>query len=299
MAMEHLLTSEEVAEFLHVDPVTVRRLITKNELSAYRIGSDYRIAPNDLTNYLTRQRVVAEAEQEGARPLESAVRQLNMWVRKRFQSGNAMDRDRFDKFTERARKVMSLAQAEAHRLQHNYIGTEHLLLGLVSEGGGVAALALQECGVTLERVRADVEEIIGIGDKPVIGLVGLTPRAKKVIELAVDEARRMSHRYIGTEHILLGLIREGEGIAAGVLTHTGLSLNHLRQEVLRILSERGFATPLNDNLQEAQTASEPTDSEPAASEPTDSASAASEPTDSASAASELAQPETQEPDTDA
>jgi len=261
MAMEHLLTSEEVAEFLHVDPVTVRRLITKNELSAYRIGSDYRIAPNDLTNYLTRQRVVAEAEQESTKPLESAVRQFNMWVRKRFQGAGAMDRDRFDKFTERARQVMSLAQAEAHRLQHSYIGTEHLLLGLVSEGGGIAAQALQACGVTLEQVRTDVEGIIGKGDKPVIGLVGLTPRAKKVIELAVDETRRMSHQYIGTEHILLGLIREGEGIAAGVLTQSGLSLNQLRQEVLKLLNGKGLYTPLNDTLEKEPTASEPTQPE--------------------------------------
>ena len=125
--------------------------------------------------------------------------------------------DRFDKFTERARKVLTLAQEEAQRFNHNYIGTEHLLLGLVREGDGVAAKVLENMGVELNKVRSAVEFIIGRGDRPVIGEIGLTPRAKKVIELAVDEARRLNHHYIGTEHLLLGLVREGEGIAAGVL----------------------------------------------------------------------------------
>ena len=127
------------------------------------------------------------------------------------------DRDRFDKFTERARRVLSLAQEEAQRFQHNYIGTEHLLLGLVRESEGVAAKVLGNLGVELYRVRNAVEFIIGRGDRIVLGEIGLTPRAKKVIELAVDEARRLNHHYIGTEHLLLGLVREGEGIAAGVL----------------------------------------------------------------------------------
>ena len=112
------------------------------------------------------------------------------------------DRDRFDKFTERARKVLSLAQEEAQRFQHNYIGTEHLLLGLVREGEGVAAKVLSNLGVELNKVRSAVEFIIGRGDRIVLGEIGLTPRAKKVIELAVDEARRLNHHYIGTEHLL-------------------------------------------------------------------------------------------------
>src|SRR6266487_5449317 len=116
------------------------------------------------------------------------------------------DRDRFDKFTEQAKKALSLAQEEAHRLKHNYIGTEHLLLGLV-RGEGVAAKVLQKLGVELQTVRNAVEFIIGRGDRIVLE-IGLTPRAKKVIELAIDEARRMNHHYIGTEHLLLGLIRE-------------------------------------------------------------------------------------------
>src|SRR3989304_2774607 len=145
--------------------------------------------------------------------------------------------DRFDKFTERARKALTLAQEEAQRFNHNYIGTEHLLLGLVREGDGVAAKVLSNLGVELNKVRSAVEFIIGRGDRAVTGEVGLTPRAKKVIELAVDEARRLNHHYIGTEHVLLGLVREGEGIAAGVLESLGVNLERVRAETTRILSQ--------------------------------------------------------------
>ncbi|MBI2941917.1 MAG: ATP-dependent Clp protease ATP-binding subunit, partial [Chloroflexi bacterium] len=147
------------------------------------------------------------------------------------------DRDRFDKFTERARKVLTLAQEEAQRFNHNYIGTEHLLLGLVREGDGVAAKVLSNMGVELNKVRSAVEFIIGRGDRMVMGEIGLTPRAKKVIELAVDEARRLNHHYIGTEHLLLGLVREGEGIAAGVLESLGVSLDKVRAQVIHVLSQ--------------------------------------------------------------
>ena len=119
---------------------------------------------------------------------------------------------RFEKFSERARRVLSLAQEEAQRFNHNYIGTEHILLGLVRETEGVAARVLSGLGVDLTKVRSAVEFIIGRGEKPTQGEIGLTPRAKKVVELAVDEARRMNHTYIGTEHLLIGLLREGEGI---------------------------------------------------------------------------------------
>ncbi len=145
--------------------------------------------------------------------------------------------DRFDKFTERARRVLTLAQEEAQRFNHNYIGTEHLLLGLVREGDGVAAKVLANLGVELNKVRSAVEFIIGRGDRTVLGEIGLTPRAKKVIELAVDEARRLNHHYIGTEHVLLGLVREGEGIAAGVLESLGINLERVRAETTRILSQ--------------------------------------------------------------
>src|SRR5881275_2520601 len=149
------------------------------------------------------------------------------------------DRDRFDKFTERARKVLSLAQEEAQRFQHNYIGTEHILLGLVREQEGVAARVLSNLGIELPKVRSAVEFIIGRGDRIVMGEIGLTPRAKKVIELAVDEARRLNHHYIGTEHLLLGLVREGEGIAAGVLESLGVSLEKVRSQVIQVLNTSG------------------------------------------------------------
>ena len=145
--------------------------------------------------------------------------------------------DRFDKFTERARRVLTLAQEEAQRFNHNYIGTEHLLLGLVREGDGIAAKVLANLGVELSKVRSAVEFIIGRGDRAVLGEIGLTPRAKKVIELSVDEARRLNHHYIGTEHLLLGLVREGEGIAAGVLESLGVNLERVRAETTRVLSQ--------------------------------------------------------------
>ena len=144
---------------------------------------------------------------------------------------------RFEKFSERARRVLSLAQEEAQRFNHNYIGTEHILLGLVRETEGVAARVLANLGVDLNKVRSAVEFIIGRGERPAQGEIGLTPRAKKVVELAVDEARRMNHTYIGTEHLLIGLLREGEGVAAGVLESLGVTLDKVRTETHRILSQ--------------------------------------------------------------
>ncbi len=145
--------------------------------------------------------------------------------------------EKFDKFTDRARKVLTLAQEEAQRFNHNYIGTEHLLLGLVREGDGVAAKVLANMGVQLPKVRSAVEFIIGRGESMIMGEIGLTPRAKKVIELAVDEARRLNHHYIGTEHLLLGLVREGEGVAAGVLESLGVNLEKVRAQVMQVVSQ--------------------------------------------------------------
>ena len=145
--------------------------------------------------------------------------------------------NQFDKFTERARKVLTLAQEEAQRFNHNYIGTEHLLLGLVREGDGVAARVLSNMGVQLPKVRSAVEFIIGRGEGAVVGEIGLTPRAKKVLELAIDEARRLNHHYIGTEHLLLGLVREGEGIAAGVLESLGVNLEKVRTQVMQVVNQ--------------------------------------------------------------
>src|SRR5579885_2928132 len=150
-----------------------------------------------------------------------------------------MQMDRFDKFTERARKVRSLAQEEAQRFNHNYIGAEHLLLGLVREGDGVGAKVLLHLGVELNKLRSAVEAAIGRGDRLVLGEMGLTPQAKKVIELAVDESRRLNHHYIGTEHLLLGLVRENSGIAAGVLESLGVNLEKVRTQTIQVLSQSG------------------------------------------------------------
>jgi len=144
--------------------------------------------------------------------------------------------DQFDNFTERARHVLMVAREEAVRFSHNYIGTEHILLGLVREQDGVAAKVLANLGVELNKVRSGTEFIIGRGDRQVLYEIGLTPRAKKVIELAVDETRRMHHTWIGTQHILLGLIRENEGIAAGILESLGVNLERARAETTRVLS---------------------------------------------------------------
>jgi ATP-dependent Clp protease ATP-binding subunit ClpA len=164
--------------------------------------------------------------------------------------------DKFDKFTERARLVLRQAQEEAQKLNHNYIGTEHILLGLVREEMhvSIAVKMLEYLGARPNKVRAAVIHIIGHGDRLVLGEVGLTPRAKKVMELAVDEARRLNHHYIGTEHLLLGLVREGEGIAAGVLESLGINLQRAR-DALTDMPRRAS--------RESETSARPAESEPA------------------------------------
>lgn len=131
--------------------------------------------------------------------------------------------------------MVVLAQQEARNLDHNYIGTEHLLLGLISEGEGIAALALGQLGISLERIRIDVEAIVGRGSEPQSGNIPFTPRAKKVLELSLREALQLGHSYIGTEHILLGLVREGEGVAAQVLVRLGADLDRVRETVTELL----------------------------------------------------------------
>jgi ATP-dependent Clp protease ATP-binding subunit ClpC len=141
----------------------------------------------------------------------------------------------FERFTDRARRVVVLAQDEARLLNHDYIGTEHILLGLVHEGEGVAAKAMAAMGISLEAVRQQVEQIIGRGQQAPSGHIPFTPRAKKVLELSLRESLQLGHDYIGTEHILLGLLREGEGVAAQVLVRLGADLNRVRQEVIKLL----------------------------------------------------------------
>jgi ATP-dependent Clp protease ATP-binding subunit ClpC len=141
----------------------------------------------------------------------------------------------FERFTERARQVVVLAQDEARALKHNYIGTEHILLGLLREEEGLAARVLDSLEITVEEVRAQVARIVGQGDEVTTGQIPFTPRAKKVLELSLREALQLGHNYIGTEHILLGLIREGEGVAAQVLQKLGADLNRVRQAVVQLL----------------------------------------------------------------
>jgi len=152
---------------------------------------------------------------------------------------------RFEKFSERARRVLTLAQEEAQHLNHSYIGTEHILLGLLREEDGVAAKVLTSLGANLGKVRSGVEFIIGRGEKPNTGEIGLTPRAKRVIELAIDEARHLGHNYIGTEHLLLGLLHEGGGVAAGVLDSFGITLEQVRNETVKLLSQNATKQPRN------------------------------------------------------
>ncbi len=142
----------------------------------------------------------------------------------------------FERFTDRARKVMALATQEAQRFNHEYVGTEHILLGLVQEGTGVGANVLKNLGVDLQKVRMEVERLAKSGPEMVtMGKLPQTPRAKKVIEYAIEEARNLDHNYVGTEHLLLGLLREGEGVAAQVLMNMGLKLDEVREEVLHLL----------------------------------------------------------------
>ncbi|MGO9778818.1 MAG: Clp protease N-terminal domain-containing protein, partial [Streptosporangiaceae bacterium] len=141
----------------------------------------------------------------------------------------------FERFTDRARRAVVLAQEEARLLNHNSIGTEHILLGLIREGGGVAARALESLGISLEAVRRQVEEIVGPGQQAPSGHIPFTPRAKKVLELSLREALQLGHNYIGTEHILLGLIREGDGVAAQVLVKLGADPTRIRRQVLQLL----------------------------------------------------------------
>jgi excisionase family DNA binding protein len=235
MTMEPLLTTEEVADFLRVDIVTVRRLVNRGELTAYRIGGEYRFTRADLEDFLKRQRI---------------------------PTGEDAKKEPFKYFTERARRVMGLAESEAQRLEHSYIGTEHMLLGLVSESEGVAARVLSSFGVELDKTRNEIVSILKQGQEksnPVLSKIKsamvqgeiviagrqvvLTKRAKKVIELAAEQARLLGHQYIGTEHLLLGVIREGEGLAVGVLENLGIDLQQIRAKTLELLKSQEAAPP--------------------------------------------------------
>jgi excisionase family DNA binding protein len=210
--MERLLTTEEVGELLRIDPVTVRKLVTRGELIAYRIAGEYRFTATNVEKFVESQQVMV----------------------------NASPKDQFAKFTERARKVLSLANEEAQQYHHEGVGTEHVLLGIMDEGGGVAAKVLLELlQVEASEVRKQIEELhpardYAGGD----GLLGMTPQGKGSIELAVQEARLLDHHYIGTEHLLLGLLREEEGLASQVLRKSGVTLEDARNRVKKVLTTK-------------------------------------------------------------
>lgn len=235
--MEALLTSDEVAAYLRVDVVTIRRLVNRGELPAYRVGGEYRFMKHELEEYLHRQRVPG-AEEGRTDPLEALAQLVRAFFAGSKQHDPGLGRGGFERFTKRARNVLRLAQEEAQRLNHNYMGTEHVLLGLVREGEGVGAQVLRELGVELEAVRSKVELIIGRGQHHITGEVPLTPRAKKVLGLAVEEAVRFNHQFVGTEHVLLGLIREGEGVGARVLRELGVDLQAARAKTIELVSAR-------------------------------------------------------------
>jgi Clp amino terminal domain, pathogenicity island component/UvrB/uvrC motif len=168
-----------------------------------------------------------------------------LWTGGEVLLSSAKRRTLFERFTDRARRVVVLAQEEARMLNHNYIGTEHILLGLIHEGEGVAAKALESLGISLDAVRQQVEEIIGQGQQAPSGHIPFTPRAKKVLELSLREALQMGHNYIGTEHLLLGLIREGDGVAAQVLVQLGAGLDRVRQQVIELLHAHQAEEPVS------------------------------------------------------
>lgn len=204
-----LLTAAEVAEILDVHPRTVGEYLREGKLAGIQLAGGWRVSEKSLRDFV----------QEAA-------------------SGGGM----FKRFTDKARHVIVLSQTEARRLNHNYIGTEHLLLGLLAEGEGVAAKALVELGVSLKTTRIQVESQIGRGKESPGGYVPFTPRSKKVLELSLREALLLGHNYIGTEHLLLGLIREGQGVAAQILTRPeGVEIDDVRAKVIELLSgDRGI-----------------------------------------------------------
>ena len=230
--MEPLLTTEEVAEFFRVDVVTVRRMISKGELTAYRVGGEYRCARNHIEEYLERACLPARAD--GAGHLEKVARRIRKIV------PAATLPHAFDRFTKRAQSALALAQEEAQHLNHDYMGTEHLMLGLLREGEGIGARLLREAGCELERMRELVHAQVGDGPggRVVHGEMPLTPRLKRVLERAVDEATRLEHAYVGTEHLVLALLAEAESVAGRLLRNVGMDPDAARRRVLELLARQ-------------------------------------------------------------
>jgi excisionase family DNA binding protein len=212
---EGLLTSEDVANYLKVDVVTVRRLVNRGELAAYRVGGEYRFKIGDINDYLKRQYVPAQ-------------------IFTAAEPGQFMQRA-FGKFTRRAKQAMLLAAEEASSFRRAQIGPEHVLLGLLREGEGVAGRVLSDLGVQLEQARRAVETTCGVGEGADQPAPEPNDETRRVTELAVAEAKQLEHHFIGTEHLLLALTRDPEGSAALVLAQLNIATEQLRDAVLRVL----------------------------------------------------------------
>jgi len=211
--MERLLTTEEVAEILRIDPVTVRRLVTRGELAAYRIAGEYRFTEMGVERFVESQRVVVNTLPGPNHPMA--------------------------KFTERVRKVLALANEEAHRYHHDGVGPEHVLLAIMSEGEGIGAKVLNRLQVQPGEVRTQIEHFHPVGEQLADdGQIGMTAQGKESIELAVQEAQSFGHHYIGTEHLLLGLLRQEEGLASQILLKAGVTLDKARALVKQLLGTK-------------------------------------------------------------
>ena len=208
--MERLMTTEEVAELLRLDAVTVRRLVARGELPAYRIAGEYRFTPSGVENFVEGQRIGV----------------------------SKVSTNRSDKFTQRARTVLSLANEEAQRYNHNGIGTDHILLAILSEREGIGAKALEQLQIQEDEIRKQIEALHPAGEQAGDDPIGVTPLGKDSIELAVQEARLLNHHYLGTEHLLLGLLREEEDIGGQVLRNAGVTLEETRNLIKQILAAR-------------------------------------------------------------
>ena len=211
--MERMMTTEEVAELLRIDAVTVRRLATRGELTAYRIAGEYRFTPAGVESYVESQRIKVDMKPGPDHPLA--------------------------KFTKRARKVMSLAIEEASLYNHKGVGTEHILLAIMSEGDGIGAKALNHLQVQPGELRTQIETVHPAAEQPISkNQLGMTQQGKQSIELAVQEAQSLGHHYLGTEHLLLGLLREEEGLANQVLSTSGVTLEKTRELVKQLLAKK-------------------------------------------------------------
>lgn len=211
--MERMLTTEEVAELLRVDAVTVRRLATRGELTAYRIAGEYRFTPSGVENFVESQRIKIDSLPGPDHPMA--------------------------KFTKRAKKVMSLANEKAIHYNHKGVGTEHILLAIIDEGEGIGAKALERLQVQPGEVREQIEKLHPAEEQPIPQRqLGMAPQGKQCLELAVREAQSLGHHYLGTEHLLLGLLHEEESLAYQVLSSTGVTLEKARELIKQLLAKQ-------------------------------------------------------------